>query len=76
MAFLKLYRDKLAHNYQHLDKLFSENNITWGVVTKLLCGNKLYLNELMKLGATEMHDTRISNIRTIKSLDLIFKRCI
>jgi ornithine racemase len=69
MAFLKLYREKLQHNYNYLNNLFSENGIDWGVVTKLLCGNKLYLNELISLGVKEMHDTRISNIRKIKSLD-------
>lgn len=69
MAFLKLYQDKLKHNYQHLQKVFKQGDIEWGVVTKLLCGNKLYLKELMNLGVREMHDTRISNLKAIKSLD-------
>ncbi|MBK8983237.1 MAG: alanine racemase [Ignavibacteria bacterium] len=69
MAIIRLNTDKLRHNYKHLENLFAKNNIDWGVVTKLLCGNKLYLNELMKLGIKQMHDTRISNIRTIKSLN-------
>ncbi len=69
MAILNLYKDKLKHNYKYLNSLFSENGIEWGVVTKLLCGNKLFLNELLKLGVKEMHDTRISNIRMIKTLD-------
>lgn len=69
MAFLKLYRDKLEHNYRYLEKLFEKNEITWGVVTKLLCGNKLYLKEVMDLGVKEMHDTRISNLKTIKGLN-------
>jgi len=68
MAFLKLYREKLQHNYKHLNNLFEKNNISWGVVSKLLCGNKLFLNELVDLGIKEMHDTRISNIKTIKSI--------
>ncbi len=69
MAYLTLYRKKLRHNYKYLEKLFVKNDIEWGIVTKLLCGNKLYLQELVNLGVKEMHDTRISNIRTIKSLD-------
>lgn len=69
MAFIKLYKDKLKHNYSYLEKLFEENNVEWGVVTKLLCGNKLFINELLRLGVKEMHDTRISNLRTIKSLN-------
>ena len=68
MAFLKLYRDKLNHNYEFLKDLFLKNNIEWGVVTKLLCGNKLYLQQLIDMGVKEMHDTRISNLKMIKSL--------
>lgn len=68
MAYLKLYREKLKHNFRHLDELFAKNEVSWGVVTKLLCGNKLYLQELIGLGIKEMHDTRISNIRTIKAM--------
>ncbi len=41
----------------------------WGVVTKLLCGTKLYLQELISMGVREMHDTRISNMKIIKSID-------
>lgn len=68
MAFLRLYKDKLAHNYRFIESHFEKSNINWGVVTKLLCGNKLFLNELIRLGVQEMHDTRISNLRTIKAM--------
>lgn len=68
MAFIKLNREKLKHNYNFLDNLFKERNIHWGVVSKLLCGNKLYLNELIQLGVKEIHDSRISNLRTIKAI--------
>lgn len=68
MAILKLYRNRLHHNFSFLKNTFAENDIEWGVVTKLLCGTKLYLQELVKMGITEMHDTRISNIKMIKSL--------
>jgi predicted amino acid racemase len=68
MAFLKLYKDRLKHNYKFLDKLFAKNNIEWGVVTKLLCGNKIFIQELLNLGIGEMHDTRISNLKVIKEI--------
>ncbi len=68
MAFLNLYKDKLQHNYKMLEKWFTENNVEWGVVSKLLCGNRLYLEELTSLGVTEFHDTRISNLKMIKQV--------
>lgn len=69
MAFIKLYRKKLEENYSFLDTLFKARNIQWGVVSKLLCGNKLYLKELIALGVREIHDSRISNLRKVKALD-------
>ena len=69
MAFLKLYKEKLKHNYTFLDTIFKERNIQWGVVTKMLCGNTIYLKELINLGVTEMHDSRISNLKKIKKLN-------
>lgn len=69
MAFLKLYRNKLHENYNYLDQLFKERDISWGVVSKLLCGNVIYLEELIRLGVTEMHDSRISNLKKIKKLN-------
>jgi predicted amino acid racemase len=68
MAFIKLNRAKLKHNYTYLDNLFKDKGIQWGVVSKLLCGNKLYLKELIDLGVTEIHDSRISNLKAIKSI--------
>ena len=68
MAFLKLYRKNLQHNFRFLDQLFEKNNLEWGVVSKLLCGNKIYLKELIDLGIREIHDSRISNLQTIKKL--------
>ncbi|MDG2432135.1 MAG: alanine/ornithine racemase family PLP-dependent enzyme, partial [Flavobacterium sp.] len=69
MAFIKLYRKKLEENYTFLNEIFTSRNIEYGVVTKLLCGNELYLKEIMSLGVREMHDSRISNLRKIKKLD-------
>ena len=69
MAYLKLYRQKLTENFIFLDSLFKERNIDWGVVTKLLCGNIIYIKELIDLGVMEMHDSRISNLKKIKKLN-------
>lgn len=69
MAYIELNRKKLQHNYRFLDKLFKKHNIDWGVVTKMLCGNKTFLKEVLSLGTKEVHDSRISNLKVIKSLD-------
>lgn len=69
MAFIQLNSAKLRHNYNFLNHLFEGRNIQWGVVTKLLCGNKLFLKELIDLGIKEMHDSRISNLKAIRALD-------
>ncbi|MBI1343397.1 MAG: alanine/ornithine racemase family PLP-dependent enzyme [Terrimonas sp.] len=68
MAFIKLYKDILKHNYLKLDKLFKGHCIEWGVVSKLLCGNKLYIQELVNLGVKQLHDTRITNLKAIKQV--------
>lgn len=69
MAEILISRKKLKHNYDILDKLFSKNNIQWGIVTKLLCGNPMYIKEIIGLGARELMDSRISNLRAIKKID-------
>ena len=69
MAYIELHKDKLKHNYKFLDKLFKDNEIEWAVVTKLLCGNELYLKELLSLGPKEVCDSRISNLKTIKKIN-------
>jgi ornithine racemase len=68
MAYLTLDVSRLRKNFVHLDTLFKENSISWGVVTKLLCGNPTFLKAVYGLGIREMHDTRISNLKAIKSL--------
>jgi ornithine racemase len=69
MAYLKLYRKELRHNFNYLDRLFKENGIKWGITTKLFCGNRTYLNEVIDLGIGEVHDSRISNLKVIKEID-------
>lgn len=68
MAFITMSKGKLRHNYHFLDNLFRRNHIEWGVVSKVLCGNAIYLRELIDLGVMEIHDSRISNLKTIKKI--------
>lgn len=69
MAFIELDRKKLHHNYQFLKRLFDKHNIKFGIVTKLLCGHKAYLNEVINLGVEQVCDSRISNLKTVKSIN-------
>ncbi len=69
MAYLELHRSKLKHNYDYLDKMFKTHHRDWAIVTKLLCGNELYLREVLRLGAKEVCDSRISNLATVKEID-------
>ncbi|NVJ86257.1 MAG: alanine/ornithine racemase family PLP-dependent enzyme [Algoriphagus sp.] len=69
MAYLTLNKTKLKENYEFLKNIFEENGVAWGVVSKLLCGNRLYLQELINLGVDEIHDSRISNLAMVKRLN-------
>lgn len=69
MAFIKLYKDKLATNYHYLERLFAEHDKEWAVVSKMLCGNRAYLKELVGLGVRSICDSRISNLAEIKDID-------
>lgn len=68
MAKLFLYREKLRHNYRFLQKTFKKHDIEWAVVTKLLCGNKCFLQEVLDLHDGQICDSRISNLKAIKEL--------
>jgi predicted amino acid racemase len=69
MAFLNLNKQNLRHNYDFLSRLFEEHQLSWGVVSKLLCGNTRYLKLLIDYGIREIHDSRISNLRKIKEIN-------
>lgn len=69
MAFIELDRKKLKTNFNFLDERFKQRKIDWGIVVKLLCGNKLFIQEVLDLGIREIHDSRISNLRVVKGLD-------
>ena len=69
MAFITLDRKKLEHNFNFLNQLFKDRHIEWGIVSKILCGNKMFIQELLNLGVKEIHDSRISNLKVVKELD-------
>lgn len=68
MAYLNLNRTKLKENYSFLKTLFDQHGIEWGVVSKMFCGNRKYLKELIDLGVKEIHDSRISNLAKVKEI--------
>lgn len=68
MAFITLNKRKLKENYRHLDDLFKKHGIEWSIVAKMLCGNRRYLEEIVGLGIKQICDSRISNLKTIKSI--------
>lgn len=69
MAYLTLHRQKLQENFNYLKNLFEEHDVSWGIVSKLLCGNRKFLKELIDLGVPEIHDSRISNLAKIKEIN-------
>ena len=68
MAYVTFDVDKLALNFNYLNNLFAEHNIKWSVVTKVLSGNKMLLTELLKLDINQVCDSRVTNLKIIKSL--------
>ncbi|HHN48770.1 MAG TPA: alanine/ornithine racemase family PLP-dependent enzyme [Bacteroidales bacterium] len=68
MASIVLDSKKLRANFNYLDKLFAKHDIKWSVVSKMLCGNRLFIRELIRLGITQVCDSRVSNLRAIKTL--------
>lgn len=69
MAFIQLDKKRLLHNYEYLNKVFTSRNIDWSIVTKLLCGNKDFLQVVLDTGIKEVCDSRIKNLKRIKSLN-------
>ncbi len=69
MAFVVLNKEKLSHNFTYLNKMFTKHNIEWAVVSKILCGNKEYIREVINLGIKQICDSRVSNLKVIKDID-------
>ncbi|SEF79069.1 Predicted amino acid racemase [Halpernia humi] len=69
MATITLHRDRLRYNFERLDYLFKTKDINWSIVTKILCGNELFLKEILALKPTQVCDSRVSNLKVIKKLE-------
>lgn len=69
MAFVTLDIKKLKSNFDYLNTLFKKNKIEWSVVSKILSGNKIFLTELLKFDIKQVCDSRISNLKEIKSIN-------
>ena len=69
MAFITLHKERLKYNFERLDYYFKLKNIHWSVVTKMLCGNELFLREVLALKPKQVCDSRVSNLAMIKSID-------
>lgn len=69
MAYIEFDSAKFKHNYTFLDRLFRKYDKEWSIVTKLLCGNKSYLKQVLDSGIKEVCDSRISNLKEIKDLN-------
>jgi predicted amino acid racemase len=69
MAYITLDSIKLKANFNYLDQLFKKQKIKWTIVSKMLCGNRLYLSELLSYGVTQIADSRVSNLKIVKTID-------
>jgi predicted amino acid racemase len=69
MAFITLDIKKLKSNFDYLNTLFKKNGIEWSVVSKMLSGNRIYLTELLKFDINQISDSRVSNLKVIKSIN-------
>jgi len=69
MAFITLNKKSLAHNYSFLHDLFRNHGREWAPVLKMLCGNKTFLEFVLSLGDEQVCDARLTNLKTIKSIN-------
>ncbi len=69
MAFVTLDIKKLKSNFEYLNVLFKKNGIEWAIVSKMLSGNKTFLTELLKFDISQICDSRVSNLKEIKSIN-------
>lgn len=68
MSYISINSDQLFHNFNFLDELFSQHQIDWAIVGKLLCGNETFLKVLLAMTDKEICDSRLSNLKAIKRI--------
>ena len=64
MSRLCINLDALYHNLRRIDTIVAKRGGSWTLVTKVLCGNKEILNELIAMGVRSVGDTRLENLRS------------
>ncbi|WKW47136.1 alanine racemase [Myroides sp. JBRI-B21084] len=69
MAVITLHKKRLNYNFERLEYFFKQKNIQWSIVTKMLCGNKLFLTEVLNLQPNQVCDSRVSNLKAIKEIN-------
>ena len=69
MAFVTLNKKSLETNYNYLSNLFKKHDKEWAPVVKMLCGHKQFLEFILSLGEEQVCDARLTNLRTIKSIN-------
>lgn len=69
MAVITLHKERLQYNFERLDYFFKLKEIQWSVVTKMLCGNELFLKEVLNLKPNQVCDSRVSNLKAIKKIN-------
>ena len=73
MAELNVKISKILDNIDKLSDFLDKHNIKWTLISKVLSGNKLVLDRILKSSAmSRLHsigDSRISNLKMIKSID-------
>ena len=68
MAIITLNKASLKHNFDYLNQRLLSYNKSWGIVTKLLCGNEKFLKEVVDLNPVEVLDSRMSNLEKLQKL--------
>lgn len=69
MSYMTMDLSKLQENYRTLSTEFERRGVSWAIVTKLLCGNREYLKAVLSLGASQVCDSRVLNLKAIKKID-------
>jgi len=73
MAELYIRIPRIIENINRLGKYLSENNIQWSLITKVLCGNKAILKEILRDEVVQnLHsigESRLSSLKVIKAIN-------
>ncbi|MBD3344153.1 MAG: alanine/ornithine racemase family PLP-dependent enzyme [Chitinivibrionales bacterium] len=60
--------EALYHNIKYIDNMMARRGSVWTLVTKVLCGDSSILEELKNLGIHSAGDTRLYNLKELKSV--------